>query len=139
MKSKKEKQKLITELREVPIVQVACQKTGISRATFYRWKKRDKKFAQKAEEAIFEGALFINDLAESQLISAIKEQNMKGIVFWLKHHHPIYTNKLEITGHLEHSEKELTTNQKKIIKEALKLACIKNNERRKNNKKNNIR
>jgi len=125
MKKRKEKEKLISELKEIPIVQIACQKTGISRATFYRWKKRDKKFAQNIDRAIFEGSLFINDLAESQLISAIKEQNMPSITFWLKHHHPIYTNKLEITGHIEQVEPKLTPSQKKIIKEALKLARVK--------------
>jgi len=133
MKSKQEKEKLITELKEVPIVEFACQKTGISRATFYRWKKGDKKFAQKANEAIFEGTLFINDMAESQLISAIKEHNMPSITFWLKHHHPTYTNKLEITGHLEHSEQQLTPNQKKVIKEALKLAYVEKDKQKKDN------
>jgi len=132
MKSKKEKQKLINELREVPIVQIACQKTGISRASFYRWKKEDKKFAKEANEAIFEGSLFINDLAESQLISAIKEQNMPSITFWLKHHHPTYTNKLEIVDHLKHSKERLTKEEHALMKEALKLALPKKHERKKN-------
>jgi hypothetical protein len=126
MKSRREKQKLLEELRQIPIIQIACQKLNIGRSSFYRWKK-DKKFAKEVDKAIFEGSLLINDLAESQLISVIKNQNMAGISFWLKNHHPTYANKLQISGGLKNTEEELTQEQKKIIKEALKIASSKNN------------
>jgi ACT domain-containing protein len=73
-----DKQKLLDNLKQVPIVSVACQKTGISRASYYRWKSKDKNFSKEADKALSEGKQLINDLAESQLINAIKDQNMTG-------------------------------------------------------------
>ena len=58
-----------------------CEKSGISRATYYRWKKDDPDFREKAEEALMDGESLINDMAESQLISAIRDQNMTAIIF----------------------------------------------------------
>lgn len=77
-------------LRTTPIVQTACQKTGISRATFYRWRKENPSFKEISDIALKKGIHFINDLAESQLISSIKDKNMTAIIFWLKHHHKDY-------------------------------------------------
>lgn len=88
----KSKADVIESLRTTPIVQVACQKTGISRATYYRWRAKDKEFKQKTDQAIKYGNFFINDLAESQLISAIKDKNMTAIIYWLNNHHPNYSN-----------------------------------------------
>ena len=64
---------LIEQIKKTPVIQVACEKVGVSRATFYRWRKSDPKFADKADIALNEGSQMINDMAESQLISAIKE------------------------------------------------------------------
>lgn len=98
MKTKKNKTFLIEQLKKTPIVEIACQKSGISRSTFYRWKKEDVEFAKKADDALYEGTLLVNDMAESQLMSAIKDKNMTAIIFWLKHRHPVYANKIEITA-----------------------------------------
>lgn len=122
MKRDKLKISLIDQLKQMPIVQIACKKVGVGRATYYRWRKEDKKFTEDANVAIAEGLLLINDLAESQLLSAIQDKNMAGIIFWLRHRHPSYTNKLEITGNLKHSKEELTPEEKGLIRKALKLA-----------------
>ena len=124
MKTEKDKSLLLEQLRKTPIIQIACEKTGVGRATYYRWRKEDKDFARQADEAIFEGQLFINDISESQLISAIKDKNLQAIKFWLQHHHPTYTDKLEISGHLEHSTEALTPEQEKVVRQALKLASL---------------
>lgn len=86
----KNKENLIEQLRTIPVIQVACQKAGIGRATYYRWCGEDKDFKKRADEALNEGTFFINDLAESKLISAIKDGNMTAIIYWLKNHHPPY-------------------------------------------------
>ena len=127
-RQRKEKELLIEKLKITPIIQLACQQSGISRATYYRWRK-NKEFARLADQAIEEGNKLINDMAESQLVSLIKDKNMTGIAFWLRHHHSTYTNKLEITGHLQHSKK-LTSEEEVLIKKALKFALPsdKNNE-----------
>lgn len=112
------KETLLNLLRQTPIIQVACSKTGIGRATFYRWRKDDEEFSKMIDEAIFQGKLFINDLAESKLIAAIQDQNITAIIFWLKNHHWDYREKLEVTAKPAESQK-LTPEQEKIISEAL--------------------
>jgi len=111
---------LIEQIKKTPVIQVACEKVGVSRATFYRWKKSDPKFADKAEIALNEGSQMINDMAESQLISAIKEGNLTGIIFWLKNHHKQYSPKLEVTT--KNTEIPLTDEQKEIIRQSLNMA-----------------
>jgi len=37
-------------------------------------------------------------MAESQLLSLIKDKNITAIIFWLKHHNPVYSPKLEISA-----------------------------------------
>ena len=111
---------LIEQIKKTPVIQVACEKVGVSRATFYRWRKSDPKFADKADIALHEGSQMINDMAESQLISAIKEGNLTGIIFWLKNHHKQYSPKLEVTT--KNTEIPLTDEQKEIIRQSLNMA-----------------
>ena len=80
------KELIIEKLKSLPIIQIACEKIGIGRATYYRWREQDPEFADAANKAIREGQQFINDMAESQLLSAIKDQNMTAIIYWLNHH-----------------------------------------------------
>lgn len=89
----KDKSKFLECLKTTPIIQTACQKTGISRATYYRWRKEDFKFKRRSDIALKNGINFINDLAESQLISSIKDKNMTAIIFWLKNHNPNYSDR----------------------------------------------
>ena len=131
---KASKSTVIKQLKKTPIVQVSCKKVGISRATFYRWKKEDKKFANDAESAIEEGLGLINDMAESQLITAIKEGNLTGIIFWLKNHHRQYSPKLEVTT--KDGDIPLTEEQKILIKKSLAIA-YRDNKKEENNGQSN--
>lgn len=131
---KASKDTVIKQLKKTPIVQVSCKKVGISRATFYRWKKEDKKFANEAEAAIEEGLGLINDMAESQLITAIKEGNLTGIIFWLKNHHRQYSPKLEVTT--KDGDIPLTEEQKILIKKSLAMA-YRDNKKEENNGQSN--
>jgi len=119
----KEKEIIIEQLKKAPIVTVSCEKTGIAKATFYRWKKNDKKFSTAVDDAIIIGNQLINDLAESQLISAIKDKNMTGIIFWLKHHHQSYETRINIEGKIK-TERVLTSEEQKCIKRALELSRL---------------
>ncbi len=122
MKKNKFQETFLSELKKVPIIQVACEKSGLSRNSIYRWRKSDKAFAKQMDEAILEGIDLVNDMSETQLLTLIKEKNYQAISFWLRHRNENYKNKLEITT-VEDSE-ELTPSQAKIVKEALKLANI---------------
>lgn len=117
-----DKKAVLEQLRKLPIVQVACQKANIGRASYYRWLNQDKRFAKEAEEAIAEGVEMINDLSESQLITAIKNQNFSAVRFWLMNRHKAYTNKVEVLERGNSINQELTAEQKKIVREALRLA-----------------
>lgn len=124
MKTKQQKQLLIEQLKKTPIVQVACEKVNVSRATYYRWCKEDSQFAKEAGEALTSGSLMVNDMAESQLLAAIRDKNITAIIFWLKNHHPTYGTKIEISGHLKTTIDQLSPEQEVLVKKALKLAGI---------------
>jgi hypothetical protein len=121
MKTDANKELLLEQLKKTPIVESACQKLDIGRSTYYYWRKEDKEFAKKADEALRDGSLLVNDLAESQLIAAIKQGNMSGIMFWLRNNHATYKNRIDITAHLEKQE-ELTPEQQEIVTHALELS-----------------
>ena len=61
-------------------VSVSCKKVGISRNTFYDWKKKDLAFAESVREQE-EGLL---DFAETMLYKAIKEGKTPELIFFLK-------------------------------------------------------
>lgn len=122
MKKNKFQDQFLDELRKVPIVQVACEKTGLSRNSVYRWRKEDKEFLKKMDEALAEGVALVNDMSESQLLTLIKEKNYPAISFWLRHRNDNYKNKIEITT--KEDNEELTPSQAKIVKQALKLAKL---------------
>lgn len=122
MKKNKFQDQFLIELVKVPIVQVACEKTDLSRNTVYRWRKEDPAFLKKMDEALAEGVALVNDISESQLLTLIKEKNYPAISFWLRHRNSNYKNKLEITT--KEDLEELTPSQAKIVKQALKLANI---------------
>lgn len=89
----RDKDKVIELLNTTPIVQVACQKAGISRATYYRWRDKDSKFKEKSDLAVNNGIELINDVAESQLVTLIKEKHPTSIYYWLNNHHPVYSER----------------------------------------------
>lgn len=124
MKDEKVKELLVEQLRKAPIIQLAVEKVGIGRATFYRMKKADKQFAKAVDEAIVEGRLVVNDLAESRLMAAIQSGNLTSVMYWLNHNHYQYSNRLEITGKLT-TKTELSSEQEADIKRALSLIDFK--------------
>lgn len=90
IETEKNKKEIAIQLRKTPIVQFACERTGIGRSTYYKWRAKDKIFGRVADRALEAGRFFINDLAESKLISLIQNSQITAIIFWLKHNHPKY-------------------------------------------------
>lgn len=119
-----QKKELLERLKETPVVEVACRKIGIARATYYRWRINDEKFAKEAELALEAGSALVNDMAESQLLTAIKDQNMTAIIYWLNHHHPAYATKIEVTANLKNQNETLTPEQEALVTKALQLASL---------------
>ena len=115
-----EKVLLIEQLKKTPIISVACDKTGVGRTSYYRWREEDKDFATRADKSLSEGILLMNDMAESQLLSAIKDGNMTAIIYWLKHRHSAYSTKIEIEGNIN-TNYELSDSQKELLNKAINL------------------
>ena len=116
----KQKAQLLNELRKMPIVEYACKKVGIGRTTFYRWKKIDVDFAAKVEEALGEGVQMVSDMAESQLLSCIRDKELGAITFWLKHRHPSYASKLEISTKSNKPDEPLTVEEDEDLQQVIK-------------------
>lgn len=128
MKIDKQKQLVIEQLAKTPIIQVVAEKVGIHRSTIYRWKASDPEFSEAVDEAIDQSVSLVNDLAESQLISAIRDKNITAIIYWLKHHHKAYETRVRLTGSLKHSVDKLDDAQNDLVMKALTKAGLLINE-----------
>ena len=84
---------LLENLERIPIAQIACDKAGINRTTYYRWRDKDPKFQEAADEAIKKGDDLINDMSVSQLISLVKDKHLPAITFWLRRRHPKFKDR----------------------------------------------
>lgn len=124
MKKDKKKGEFLEHLRKIPIIQVACEKTGISRNSIYRWRKEDETFRKSMEEALQEGEELVNDMSESQLLTMIKEKNWSAVSFWLRHRNPKFRERLEVTANLQTPREELDPEQEAVVREALRLASL---------------
>ncbi len=122
MKKHRHAKQFLEELKKVPIVQVACEKSGISRNTLYRWKRDDPEFAKALEDALADGVAFVNDMSESQLLQLIKDKSFSAVRFWLNKRHPAYKDKLEVINKKETDE--LSPEQADIVRRAFELAQI---------------
>jgi hypothetical protein len=114
-----EKSALLEQLKKTPVVQIACEKASVSRATYYRWRKEDLQFSEAADVALRHGSDLVNDMAESQLMAAIRDRNLTAIIFWLRHHHPQYGQKIELTGTLNLKQEELTPEEEILVRRVL--------------------
>lgn len=60
-------------------VSLTCEKVGLSRMTFYKWRSEDPEFNRQVEE-INERTL---DFVESKLLQGIQDGNVRLIMFYL--------------------------------------------------------
>ena len=92
------------------IITYACEKIGINRMTYYNWIKNDEEFAKQVEE-INESTI---DAVESKLLSAINEENITAIIFYLK-------TKGKKRGYVERTEHDVNTNPFQELMESLPI------------------
>jgi len=123
MKKNKKRDEFLEQLRKVPIVLIACQKSGLSRNSIYRWRKEDEAFAASMDEALQDGETYINEMSEAQMLNKIKEGDWSVTRYWLSHRHPKFKEKVEISGSLK-TVQELSPDQEELVRNALKLADI---------------
>ncbi len=118
MKKQTFKNLFLDQFRKMPINQVVCERLKLSRSTVHAWRKEDPEFAKAYDEALLEGEAIVTDMSETQLITMIRDKNFSAVQLWLRHHHPKYGNKLEITGSIK-TEQEISPEQQAIINKAL--------------------
>lgn len=132
LRQKKLKEALLEQLKRTPTIETACQKVGVGRATVYRWRDQSKGFREEMGSALNEGRTFMSDIAENQLFALIGEKKYEAIRLYLSTHNPRYSNKLEVTGSVN-TDNPLTKEQKKLIREALKLSSVRHYGKKKKN------
>lgn len=125
------KEAFLEQLKRTPTIETACQKVGVARATVYRWVKTNKRFEKQIDGALTEGRTFMSDIAENQLFSLIGDKKIEAIRLYLSTHNPRYSNKIELSGAISHKDEALTKEQKKLIREALKLSSLRHHEKEK--------
>jgi len=123
VRQSREKALMIEQMKKTPIIQICCEKLGIGRTTYYDWRRCDDAFAKAADDALMEGMLLMNDLAESQLLSAVRDGNLGAITYWLKHRHHAYSSRLEVTAKIAERD-PIDPEQEHIIREAIRLASL---------------
>ena len=93
MKHSYDKSKFLEILRENPWIVFASKKSGISRATIYRWMKDNPDFQHEVEIATKAGNSQLGEIAEMGLVKNIKEGNLNAIKFYLTNTNPRYVSK----------------------------------------------
>ncbi len=83
MKRSKQEEAFLEQIRMIPNISLACEKTDLSRNTIYRWCKEDPGFKERLDDALKTGTDSVSDLAESKLIAHINNGSMRAIEYWL--------------------------------------------------------
>ena len=98
------------------IVSTACNRTGISRSSYYKWYKEDEEFRQKVDD-IDNVKL---DFVESKLFKNIENEKEKSIIFYLQH-------KGHKRGYIQRQNINLTSNEENIKKIEIEIIESKGN------------
>ena len=98
------------------IVSTACNRTGISRSSFYKWYKEDEEFRKKVDEI---DNLKL-DFVESKLFKNIENEKEKSIIFYLQH-------KGHKRGYVQRQNINLTSNEEDIKKIEIEIIESKGN------------
>ena len=98
------------------IVSTACNRSGISRSSFYKWYKEDEEFRKKVDE-IDNVKL---DYVESKLFKNIENEKEKSIIFYLQH-------KGHKRGYVQRQNINLTSNEEDIKKIEIEIIESKGN------------
>ena len=98
------------------IVSTACNRSGISRSSFYKWYHEDEEFRKKVDEI---DNLKL-DFVESKLFKNIENEKEKSIIFYLQH-------KGHKRGYIQRQNINLTSNEEDIKKIEIEIIESKGN------------
>jgi hypothetical protein len=82
MIDKDTKKKFLEELEKEGLIIAACRRSGLSRSTFYRWKKEDREFSKQVTKSQKIGRDNVNDLCDFSTIQLIREKNFSTIKWY---------------------------------------------------------
>jgi hypothetical protein len=94
----KVKEKILDELIKQPVIEIACKRCGVARATYYRWIIEDTEFRDKAKIALRMGKETVNDMAKSCIMKKISEGDFGAAKYWLSHNDPDFLPKNPTEG-----------------------------------------
>ena len=117
MAKNQRKRKFIKELQKTPIVQIVCEKVGISRQTYYRWQREDYEFKKGSNAALEHGVDLVNDVAESNVLKGIQNEDAGYTKFWLSRRHDKYRLWIKHEQQNEPDPEEIKIAQEKARKE----------------------
>lgn len=101
------KNKLIKELEKSGNVFLSCLKVGIDHSTYYRWIKNDKKYRDRAKQAIHLGRENNCDIATHALMRKVKDGDLGSIKYYLSYNSPIYKQKQTSNVVILHRKEDL--------------------------------
>lgn len=90
MRSNADKKKFLEALEETSLIAAAAKRVGIGRATIYRWRQTDPKFAASMDQALGYGRENKNDLVHGKLLVIALSGNVSAMKFFLENNHPQY-------------------------------------------------
>ncbi len=114
MKRKRGQKCMLDTLKKVPIVQAACDKCGIARNTYYRWRNEDVEFAMSADDSMKEGEELTNDVAESKVLIGVNKGERGYVTLWLTHRHPKFKRS---TANKQKQEDDMKAEADRVIKD----------------------
>lgn len=82
-----ERKAFLEALEKTPFIALACKKTGISRATVYRWMRDDIDFRIAVKQAVHSIHDKLGEAAYSVVQEKVKEKNFTAARFVLTHYH----------------------------------------------------
>lgn len=115
-------QKMVEYLERTPVVESACSKLGIVRSTHYRWMESEPEYKNAVERALERGRSVVDDVAESHLISGVKNGQIGAIKFWLANNNERYKRSVQIV------KQEMSAVPEEIIEKFLKFMYSKQYE-----------
>lgn len=90
MKKHKKAKEFLEEYCEVPFVNYACKRVGVSRNTIYKWRNEDPEFRAEMDKAEKLGTESVTDLTQSKLVGAVQRSEPWAIQFLLRNRHKNY-------------------------------------------------
>lgn len=90
MKKSKTEKEILDILRRVPNVTLACKKVGITTQSYYRWRKEDKLFLEKSEEALKIGRETMCDIAEGTMFNLAQNGDFRASKYILDNNRKEY-------------------------------------------------